>query len=467
MFNKEFDFMEKRLVFNSFDRVNGEQSIPAVSVSEDASDGADATRSVENAETYVQETREQLSTASTEIERRLAASDPKAYLSIQNTVAEGQDASPAQILAVRKCLTMIFSQTDGNRSVLPFTLALREGLGDSTDRLSGGDFPLILGMTKIDAAMLTLRILTGNQLGTNALQINTEFINILNTFLSSPQFENHDPSMPLNNFDTGARSGQLQVAKLIIGNWLRDNPNAARDASGNADRFYTEELARQEEQDELARQYEEEFASEEQRRLMEDETVLSEVNAENIRKLSIDAWQRMTTSRADGQIIVNRDYVRDYVDQQRVQAWIDVIFLTDKTLSFMEENVRYSVSLRERLGLATRIPKLVFFFRKLGLNVDPQVLQNLSTDDETWLNQAGNTFLLNINKLRISTQRVSGVQVIEGEEYTRITENEILITWDTPGLDNTTIHYIKGPDGRWSVGALNDDYSSNPIASLT
>lgn len=448
MFNKEFDFMEKRLVFNSFDRVNGEQSIPAVSVSEDASDGADATRSVENPETYVQETREQLSTVSTEIELQLAASDPKAYLRIQNTVAEGQDASPAQILAVRKCLIMIFSQTDGNRSVLPFTIALA-GLRESTDRLSGGDFPLLLGMTKIDSAILTLRILTGNQLGTNALQINTEFINILNTFLSSSRFENHNPLTRLNNFEKGRREGELQVAVLTISNWLRDNPNAARDASGNADRFYTEELARQEEQ------------------LIEDSTILSEVNAENIRKLSIDAWQRMTTSQADGQITVNTDYVTDVIDQQKVQAWIDVIFLTDKTLRFMEENVRYSVSLRERLGLATRIPKLVFFFRKLGLNVDQQVLQNLSTDDETWLNQAGNTFLLNINNLRISTQRVSGVQVIEGEEYTRITENEILITWDTLGPDNTTIHYIKGPDGRWSVGELNDDYSSHPIASLT
>ena len=120
MFNKDFNSNEERLVFRNPERNSAEdmhyESSDVESVEDMHFESSDVESvSVENRdlmrENELNEARGQLSSVSTEIELQLAKRDPVEFLRLQHTVPEGQDASPAQILAVRECLNKLFTSS--------------------------------------------------------------------------------------------------------------------------------------------------------------------------------------------------------------------------------------------------------------------------------------------------------------------------------------------------------------------
>tara|TARA_Y100001970_G_scaffold121171_2_gene150335 strand:- start:2689 stop:3903 length:1215 start_codon:yes stop_codon:yes gene_type:complete len=206
MFNNDFNSNEERLVFRNPERNSAED------MHHESSDVE--SDSVENRELMTEnelnEARGQLSSVSTEVELQLAKRDPVEFLRLQHTVPEGQDASPAQILAVRECLNKLFtSSPDFPYAPIPLfsdvrgsyisDRRLRFPLISSTNRVDIEDREaFVLGqnrikeLTMMDFKILHFRLYAGLSLDDNSLNIDTEFLTKLVEVMDGDLLEYHN-----------------------------------------------------------------------------------------------------------------------------------------------------------------------------------------------------------------------------------------------------------------------------------
>ncbi len=202
----------------------------------------------------------------------------------------------------------------------------------------------------------------------------------------------------------------------------------------------------------------------EQQEQTENATWFKDVTLENAGNLNASALERVAIRKSGGLYELNKDIVTDRENQQKVQAWL-TLFNTWHGSNWT--NTQIMIKAKEKLRFSTRHEKVHYALAKLGVDErDQSKLQALGINETaTTLTENEITIgnlKINLNRINVSVNPV----ITTGNDNTRITNNEILITWDTDGLDNRTIHY-KLVNGSWEVGEHNDDYSSNPVAELT
>lgn len=202
----------------------------------------------------------------------------------------------------------------------------------------------------------------------------------------------------------------------------------------------------------------------EQARERQNRTWFTDVNLQNAQNLSGSGFSRVTTKDSDDKLIPNTSVVTNQAEQRQVENWLNFL---NKWHGSNWNKLQILIQAKEQLGWETNYEKVHYALAKLGVDErDQSKLQALGINETaTTLTENEITIgnlKINLNRINVSVNPV----ITTGNDNTRITNNEILITWDTDGLDNRTIHY-KLVNGSWEVGEHNDDYSSNPVAELT
>jgi hypothetical protein len=98
---------------------------------------------------------------------------------------------------------------------------------------------------------------------------------------------------------------------------------------------------------------------------------------------------------------------------------------------------------------------------RLNVNNYDRYLNEIADTSKVFL--SGDTMKIDNITLNLSEKSgVSGAQLDRGNS--KLSANEIYLTWDTPGPDNATIHYVRSENNpeNWIPGGYHDDWEDKP-----